>query len=60
MPTVRLTPAQNRKLRKAMAILMRGRAQKITPGQEIAELADFALRHRALWLEELKNPPRLP
>lgn len=56
MTTIRLTPSQKRKLREASQILVAWRGRKVTQGEAVAQLAEFALRHRVLWVQEAKEP----
>lgn len=48
MTTVRLTPSQKLKVRKASEILRSIVGRNVTQGETVAALADFALRHREL------------
>ena len=46
--TIRLTSAQKRKLQEAQAILQKHSTRKISQGEAIGALAEFALRNRVL------------
>lgn len=46
--TIRLTSTQKRKLQEAQAILQKHSTRKISQGETIEALAEFALRNRVL------------
>jgi hypothetical protein len=48
MSTVRLTDAQKRRLTDGQRLLEGAEGRKLTQGEAIAELAQFALRHREI------------
>lgn len=48
MTTVRLTTAQKSKLEKAAEVLRNTRGRRVSRGEAVAALAEFALRHREL------------
>jgi hypothetical protein len=52
MTTVRLTGAQKRRLADGQRLLEGAEGRKLTQGEAIAELAQFALRHREILAEE--------
>ena len=52
MTTVRLTPAQKRRLAEGQRLLEGAEGRRLTQGEAIAELAQFALRHREIIAEE--------
>jgi len=47
--TIRLTPAQKRKLDSAVKILARRRGAHVSRGEAVAELAEIALRNSVRW-----------
>jgi len=56
--TVRLTAAQKRKLQEAQAILQKRSPRKISQGQAIGALAEFALRNRVLLASAAEVAPQ--
>jgi len=56
--TVRLTAAQKRKLEEAQAILQKRSTRKISQGEAIGVLAEFALRNRVLLATAAKDARR--
>jgi hypothetical protein len=52
MTTVRLNDAQRRRLEAGRRLLEGAEGRKLTQGQAIAEMAQFALRHREILAEK--------
>ena len=55
--TIRLTSAQKRKLREAQAILQKHSTRRISQGEAIGALAEFALRNRVLLAKASQDAP---
>jgi hypothetical protein len=59
MTTLRLTAAQKQKLRKAAQVLEASRGRKMSQGDVVEILTEFALRHRGLLVEAGDDADRL-
>jgi len=57
MTTVRLTPSQKKRLQEAAAIVERFSGRRPSQGETVERLAQFALKHPALWAEEAHPGP---
>lgn len=57
--TIRLTSAQKRKLQEAQAILQGHSTRKISQGEAIGALAEFALRNRVLLAKTAEDAHRV-
>jgi len=57
--TVRLTPAQKRKLEGARKVIEAHRGRRLSRGEAVAELSDFAMERRAdlAASSQRKDPP---
>ncbi len=60
MTTIRLTSPQKQKLRKAQEILEKGSGHRVSQGEAVAALAEFALRNRVLLARAHKGPTWAP
>ncbi len=58
--TIRLTATQKQKLSKAQEILEKGSRRKISQGEAVATLAEFALRNRVLLAKAHEGPTSVP
>ncbi len=59
MTTIRLTPTQKRKLEGARKVIEAHRGRRLSRGEAVAELAEFAMERRADLVNEDRNaePP---
>jgi hypothetical protein len=60
MTTIRLTSSQKRQLEKAQAILVKASQRRISQGETVAALAEFALRNRVLLAKAQQGPTWIP